>query len=120
MGARTIASKSWVLDFTMSIGNTEHEDEATEGFGIYYLRQMPRADPKSVKHVITKPFDGIGLIFDAYTKQPGMQPGTNMVYMIKNDDTVEDLDPFRDSISQCSAEYRNIGKVNIRIKYDRM
>ena len=118
MNTRLMRSKSWIIDITLQISNSEGIEESSEGFGIYYLKQVPRADPKSQNFVINKPFDGFGLIFDTYVKTPGMPPETNKVYAITNDDTKENIDPFRDHISEWAALYKNSQKVDMRLKYD--
>lgn len=77
-----LASQNWIVDVTVSVGNLRRRPEGSEGFSIFYLKELAQRNVENIKFTYSKEFNGFGLIFDTFTKAGGMKFGENKVSKI--------------------------------------
>ena len=117
VNSNQIKSKHWILDISITVGNKERRVEASEGFSIFYLKEISQSSAKNIRFMYSKTFNGFGLVFDTASIMQNQDPGENRIIAVMNDNTVEYLNPFTQNIKICNALYKTGEPVDLRLKY---
>lgn len=117
LNTNQVKSKHWIFDISISVGNKERRTESSEGFSIFYLKEISQSSVNNIRFMYSKTFNGFGLVFDTASKMQNQNPGENRIIAVTNDNTVDYLNPYTQNIKIWNAIYKTGGPVDLRLKY---
>ena len=61
---RPVESPQWAFEFKVKTTNRARTQRGTDGFAIFYLRDVPSKEARGIHFGYTSTFDGIEVVFD--------------------------------------------------------
>ena len=98
LNTNQVKSKHWIFDISISVGNKERMTESSEGFSIFYLKEISQSSVNNIRFMYSKTFNGFGLVFDTASKMQNQNPEENRIIAVTNDNTVDYLNPYTQNI----------------------
>lgn len=83
-----ITNQNWVIDVDVSFHSNLKTEFASDGFGIYILRDIDKKDVKDINYLYTKLYNGLAVLFDTRSAERldgRRMRGQNMIYGIVSD-----------------------------------
>jgi len=59
-----LKNQNWIMDFEVSFHSSFKSEYASDGFGIYFLRDIDKKDVKDINYQYTRLYNGLAVMFD--------------------------------------------------------